>query len=57
MANTKMKALNRTEKKYGKLLGWSKGLHGDSKDLLDAKHARKQVTVLLCCLFSDWVSI
>jgi hypothetical protein len=45
LANQAMKSLHRTEKKNGKLLGWSQGLkgHSDGDPLLDDEAARWQI--------------
>jgi hypothetical protein len=45
LTNQSKKSLHRTEKKHGKLLGWSRGLkgHSDGDMLLNEEEARWQI--------------
>ncbi len=45
MGNGGMKGMQRTEKRFGQLLGWSKGLKGHSRGLplLDVNQARRKI--------------
>lgn len=47
-----MRGLQRQERTNGKLLGWSKGLHGSINDLMDNKQARLKVGRFLVLITS-----